>query len=309
MTAITASAVKELREKSGAGMMDCKKALNEANGDIEAAMDWLRTKGLAKAAKKSGRAAAEGLVGIATKGTSGVVVEVNAETDFVSRNDQFQNYVETVTELALEAGDSIETLTNATYPGASHSAGEELTKLIATIGENMNLRRVKRLQVSEGVVTKYLHNATTDSMGQIGVLVALESSADQGELTMLAKQIAMHVAAANPKSHTVDDLDPELVERERAIYKEQVIESGKPAEFADKIVEGRIRKFYEESVLCEQVFLIDDSKRTVTQVVEDKAKELGAEIKFTGFAQFRLGDGIEKKEDDFAAEVAAQLAK
>ena len=308
MTAITASAVKELREKSGAGMMDCKKALNENNGDIEAAMDWLRTKGLAKAAKKSGRAAAEGLVGIATNDTTGVVVEVNAETDFVSRNDKFQNYVKTVTDLALEHGESMDSLANATYPGADHSASEELTKLIATIGENMNLRRVQRLAVSNGVVTSYLHNAVTDSMGQIGVLVALESDADKGELTMLAKQIAMHVAAANPKSHTIDDLDPELVERERAIYKEQVLESGKPAEFADKIIEGRIRKFYEESVLCEQVFLIDDSKRTVSAVVADKAKELGTEIKFTGFAQFRLGDGIEKKEDDFAAEVAAQLA-
>lgn len=309
MTAITASAVKELREKSGAGMMDCKKALNETNGDLEAAMDWLRTKGLAKAAKKSGRAAAEGLVGIATKGTTGVVVEVNAETDFVSRNQQFQNYVKTVTDLALEQGDSLDSLSNAPYPGATHSVGEELTKLIATIGENMNLRRVKRLTVSQGVVTSYLHNAANDSMGQIGVLVAFESGADKSELTMLAKQIAMHVAAANPKSHTIEDLDPELVERERAIYREQVIESGKPAEFADKIVDGRMRKFYEESVLCEQVFLIDDTKRTVTQVIADKAKELGTEIKFTGFAQFRLGDGIEKKEDDFAAEVAAQLAK
>ena len=309
MTAITASAVKELREKSGAGMMDCKKALNENNGDIEAAMDWLRTKGLAKAAKKSGRAAAEGLVGIQTNGKVGVVVEVNAETDFVSRNDKFQNYVQAVTELALEHGDSIDTLANAAYPGTEHSAGEELTKLIATIGENMNLRRVKRLEVSNGVVTKYLHNATTDTMGQIGVLVALESAADEAELTNLAKQIAMHIAAANPKSLTTEELDPELVARERAIYKEQVIESGKPAEFADKIVDGRMRKFYEESVLCEQVFLIDDSKRKVADVVADKAKELGTEIKFTGFAQFRLGDGIEKKEDDFAAEVAAQLAQ
>ncbi len=308
MTAITASAVKELREKSGAGMMDCKKALNENNGNIEESMDWLRTKGLASAAKKSGRAAAEGLVGISTSGTTGVIVEVNAETDFVSRNDKFQNYVQTVTDLALEHGDNINSLESAPYPGADHTAKEELTKLISTIGEHMNLRRVKRLSVTKGVVTNYLHNATTATLGQIGVLVALESDADQGELTMLAKQIAMHIAAANPRSHTKEDLDPELVDRERAIYKEQVIESGKPAEFADKIVEGRLRKFYQESVLCEQVYMIDDSKRTVAQVVADKATELGTEINFTGYAQFRLGEGIQKKEEDFAAEVAAQLA-
>ena len=309
MTAITASAVKELREKSGAGMMDCKKALNETAGNLEEAMDWLRTKGLASAAKKSGRAAAEGLVGIASRGNTGVVVEVNSETDFVSRNDGFQSYVKTVTDLALEHGDSIETLGATAYPETGRSVSEELTHLISVIGEHMSLRRVQRLSVSKGAVTSYLHNATTANLGQIGVIVALESDADAGELTLLGKQIAMHIAAANPKAHTKEDLDPALVERERAIYKEQVIESGKPAEFADKIVDGRIRKFYEESVLCEQVYMIDDTKRTVAQVVADKAKELGAEIAFTGYAQFRLGEGIEKKEDDFAAEVAAQLAK
>lgn len=309
MTAITASAVKELRGKSGAGMMDCKKALNETAGNIEEAMDWLRTKGLASAAKKSGRAAAEGLVGIASNGTTGVVVEVNSETDFVSRNEGFQNYVNTVTDLALEHGDSIDTLGAAAYPGTGRTVSEELTHLISVIGEHMSLRRVKRMAVSKGAVTNYLHNATTANLGQIGVMVALESDADAGELTMLGKQIAMHIAAANPKSHTKEDLDPALVERERTIYKEQVLESGKPAEFADKIVEGRLRKFYEESVLCEQVYMIDDTKRTVAQVVADKAKELGTDINFTGYAQFRLGDGIEKKEDDFAAEVAAQLAK
>ncbi len=309
MTAITASAVKELREKSGAGMMDCKKALNENNGNMEEAIDWLRTKGLASAAKKSGRAAAEGLVGIVSKGTTGVVVEVNAETDFVSRNDGFQNYVQTVTDLALEHGESLETLGAAAYPETGRTVAEELTHLVSVIGENMNLSRVKRLSVSKGVVTTYLHNATTKTLGQIGVLVALESEADAGELTMLGKQIAMHIAAANPKSHTKEDLDPALVERERAIYKEQVIESGKPAEFADKIVEGRLRKFYEESVLCEQVYMIDDTKRTVAQVVADKAKELGSDINFAGYTQFRLGEGVEKKEEDFAAEVAAQLAK
>ncbi|MDP4840402.1 MAG: translation elongation factor Ts [Alphaproteobacteria bacterium] len=309
MTAITASAVKELRQKSGAGMMDCKKALNETNGNIEDAMDWLRTKGLASAAKKSGRAAAEGLVGIASNGTVGVVVEVNAETDFVSRNEGFQKYVQTVTDLALEQGESVETLGATDYPGTGRTVAEELTHLISVIGENMNLRRVKRFSVEKGIVTNYLHNATTDTLGQIGVLVALESDADATELTVLGKQIAMHIAAANPKSHTKEDLDPTLVERERAIYKEQVIASGKPAEFADKIVEGRLRKFYEESVLCEQIYMIDDTKRTVAQVVADKAKELGTDINFKGYAQFRLGEGIEKKEEDFAAEVAAQLAK
>lgn len=309
MTAITASAVKELREKSGAGMMDCKKALNENNGNIEEAIDWLRTKGLASAAKKSGRAAAEGLVGIASTGTTGVVVEINSETDFVSRNDGFQKYVQTVTDLAVEHGDSIETLGAAAYPDTGRTVAEELTHLVSVIGEHMSLRRVQRLSVSKGTVTSYLHNATTNTLGQIGVIVALESDGDAGELTMLGKQIAMHIAAANPKSHTKEDLDPALVERERAIFKEQAIASGKPAEFADKIVEGRLRKFFAESVLCEQAYMIDDTKRTVAQVVADKAKELGTDITFTGYAQFRLGDGIEKKEDDFAAEVAAQLAK
>jgi elongation factor Ts len=304
---ITASSVKELRERSGAGMMDCKKALSETNGDLEAAIDWLRKKGLAAAAKKSGRAAAEGLVGLKVSGAQGVAVEVNSETDFVARNENFQKFVDTVCTIALEKGSDLDSLKAAAYPGSGRSVEEELTHLISVIGENMNLRRVQQIAVNQGAIANYIHNATTDSLGRIGVLVALESAADQNELQSLGKQIAMHIAAANPQSCTVEDLDPEVIERERAIFKDQALASGKPAEFVDKMVEGRIRKFYEESVLIEQIFMIDDTKRKIKDVVADKAKELGTAITLTGFAQFRLGEGVQKKEEDFAAEVAAQL--
>jgi elongation factor Ts len=306
MTEVTASAVKELREKSGAGMLDCKKALVEAKGDIEEAIDWLRKKGLAAAAKKSGRAAAEGLVGIQTKGTTGVLLEVNAETDFVSRNETFQHFVQTATQVALSCKD-LESLKKAPYPSSSHTVQDQLTQMIATIGENMNLRRMKALSVSKGVIASYLHNATTPTLGQIGVLVALESEADTTLLNDLGKKIAMHIAAANPQATTTAELDPAVLERERNIFKEQALASGKPAEFADKMVEGRIRKFYEESILVEQIYMLDDTKRRVAQVVEDKAKECGSAINLKGFAQFRLGEGVEKKSEDFAAEVAAQL--
>ncbi len=309
MVAITASTVKQLREISGAGMMDCKKALAENDGNVDASVDWLRKKGLSAAAKKSGRAAAEGLVGVKSGGLSGVLLEVNAETDFVARNDSFQQFVQSLTEIALTKCDNIDDLCNTNYPGKEHTVATELTNLISVIGENMNIRRMQKLTVSKGYVASYLHNATTSTLGQIGVIIALESSADQKELSTLGKQIAMHIAASNPKSCTIADLDQKIVERERAIFKDQALASGKPAEFADKIVEGRLRKFYEESVLCEQVFLIDDSKRKVSEVVADKAKELGTDIQLKGFYQFRLGEGIDKKEDDFAKEVAAQLQK
>jgi elongation factor Ts len=306
MTDISPSLVKELREKTGAGMMDCKKALIETKGNLEAAIDWLRTKGLAAAAKKSGRIAAEGLIGVACFGPNGAVVEVNAETDFVGRNEHFQNFVREVTKLALTANDTVDALRKASYPGSNKTVEEEITHLVATIGENMNLRRVAHLSVSQGIVVPYIHNMTAPGLGRIGVLVALESEAPQDKLETLGKQIAMHVAAAQPIALNASAVDPSDVERERAIFKEQALASGKSAEFVDKMVEGRLRKFYEEVVLEEQVFVIDGKTR-IKDVVETSAKELGKSIKLTGFVRFGLGEGIEKAHTDFAAEVAAQL--
>lgn len=311
MSGITASAVKELRERTGAGMMDCKKALTEANGDMEAAVDWLRAKGLAAAAKKAGRTAAEGLVGLYVSGTEGAVVEVNAETDFVGRNEKFQAFVAKAAELSVSTQGDIEKLKTMPYPGVPHTVQEELTHLISVIGENMNLRRAKALKVTSGVVTKYIHNAIEAGrdLGRVGVLVALESTADASKLEPLGRQIAMHIAAAHPQANTVADLDPAVVDRERKIFEEQALASGKKPEFIEKMVEGRLRKFYEESVLQEQIFLIDDSKRKVSQVVSEAAKDLGVPIQLKGFAHFKLGDGIEVEEKDFAAEVAEQLGK
>lgn len=265
MTEISASAVKELRERTGAGMMDCKKALLETAGDMEAAVDWLRAKGLAAAAKKAGRTAAEGLVGAVAQGTVGAVVEINAETDFVSRNEKFQDYVKTVTTLALKANSDIDAFKGMTYPGTDRNIAEELTNLISVIGENMEVRRVKTLEVQQGVVTSYIHSAITPGLGRIGVLVALESTGDKQKLEVLGKQIAMHAAAANPQACTVADLEASVIERERKIFAEQARESGKKEEFIEKMIEGRLRKFYEESVLSEQVYLIDDTKRKVSQ--------------------------------------------
>lgn len=307
MSTISANDVRELRERTGAGMMDCKKALSETQGDMEAAIDWLRKKGLAAAAKKSGRAAAEGLVGAFASGTKGVLVEVNAETDFVARNEDFQRYVKTVTELALSKASDLETLQSAPYPASGRSVAEELTHLISIIGENLSLRRMAALEVSQGTVATYIHTATTPMMGRIGVIVALESAGDVSELQAVGKQIAMHVAASNPQACYIEDLSPETIAREEAIYVEQAKASGKPTEFIQKMVEGRVRKFYEAAVLIEQVYLIDDTKRTIKQVIEDLGKKLGTPVKLKGFAQFRLGEGVEKKTEDFAAEVAAQL--
>ena len=300
---ITASSVKELRERSGAGMMDCKKALSETNGDIEAAIDWLRKKGLAAAAKKSGRAAAEGLVGLKVSGMRGVAVEVNSETDFVARNENFQKFVDTVCTVAIENTHDLDSLKGAAYPGTGRNVEEELTHLISVIGENLNLRRMRQISVNQGVIAAYVHSATTPSLGRIGVLVALESAADQSELQALGKQIAMHIAAANPQACTIEELDPDAIERERAIFKEQALTTDQPADFVDKMV----RKFYEDSALIEQVFMIDNTKRKIKDVIADKAKELGTELTLKGFVQFRLGEGVQKKEEDFAAEVAAQL--
>jgi elongation factor Ts len=305
MAEITASLVKELREKTGAGMMDCKRALGETQGDIEGAVDWLRKKGLAAAAKKAGRIAAEGLVGVATSGTAGAVVEVNSETDFVARNEAFQNFVRQVADLTLANGE-IEAVKAAAFPGSTRNVAEELTHLVATIGENMNLRRVLRLQVAKGAVVSYVHNALAPGLGKIGVLVALESAGDAGKLAALGKQLAMHVAAANPQFLTIADVDAASLERERDVLREQAKASGKPDAIIDKMVEGRLRKYYEEVVLLEQIFVIDGETR-IAKVVEAAAKEAGAPIKIVAFARFALGEGIEKEQADFAAEVAAQL--
>lgn len=306
---ITAATVRELRDRTGAGMMDCKKALEENKGDLEAAIDWLRKKGLAAAAKKATRAAAEGLVGALTLGKRGALLEVNAETDFVSRNHKFQEYVTKVTEIVEKSSDDIEALKKAAYPQTGRTVSEELTELVSVIGENLNLRRAKVLEVTDGVVANYIHSAIATNLGRIGVLVALESPGDKDQLMALGRKIAMHIAAAHPQSNTVTDLDPALLERERRILTEQAKESGKPAEFLDKMIEGRIRKYYEEVVLQEQLFLIDDTKRKVSKVVEDTAKEIGAPITLKAFACFRIGEGIEVEEKDFAAEVAEQLKK
>lgn len=302
---VTAALVKDLRAATGAGMMDCKKALNETAGDMEAAIDWLRAKGLSAAAKKSSRVASEGLVGVATTSTAGAVVEVNSETDFVARNEDFQQFVSTLASLALEAED-MEGLAAMDFPGTGRSVAEELTNNIATIGENMSLRRMQKLQVNEGCVVSYIHNAAAAGLGRIGVLVALESAADATVLEVLGKQLAMHVAAAAPASLSADDLDPALVEKERQILIDQAIESGKPAEIAEKMVAGRMKKFLKEVVMLEQVFVVD-GETPVAAVIENAAKESGTAITMTGFARFNLGEGIEKEEKDFAAEVAAQL--
>jgi len=307
MAEVTASLVKELREKTGAGMMDCKRALGETAGDIEVAIDWLRKKGLAAAAKKAGRIAAEGLVGVATSDRAGAVVEVNSETDFVARNDVFQNLVRQVAERALADGD-IEKIKAAAFPGTGRSVAEELTHLVATIGENMNLRRARRLEVAKGVVVSYVHNALVAGLGKIGVLIALDSAGDAGKLAALGKQLAMHVAAANPQFLDVAAVDKASLDRERDILREQAKASGKPDAIIDKMVEGRLRKYYEEVVLLDQIFVVDGETR-IAKVVEATAKEAGAPIKIAGFVRFALGEGIEKEQADFAADVAAQLGR
>ena len=298
MAEITAALVKELREVSGAGMMDCKKALVENNGDMDASVDWLRKKGLAAAAKKSGRVAAEGLVGVIAEGKQGALVEVNCETDFVARNEQFQGFVAGVTKLALGSGD-VDVLKDQKLPGEGHSVAEKLTQLVATIGENMLLRRAAKVSVSDGVVVAYMHNSIASNLGKIGVLVGLESTGDKAKLAALGKQIAMHVAATNPQALTIDAVDPAALERERSVLAEQAKASGKPAEIIGKMVEGRLRKFYEEVVLLEQAFVMDPDSR-VKQVVEKTAKELGAPVAIVGYVRMALGEGIDKEQKDAA---------
>lgn len=304
MAQITAKLVKDLRDKTGAGMMDCKKALAETDGDLDQAVDWLRTKGLAAAAKKSDRVAAEGLVAVAVDGHKAAAVEVNSETDFVARNEQFQALVAGVAQVALAAGDDVEAIKAAAFPGTGKSVEESFTDAIATIGENMNLRRAASLSVDEGVVATYIHSAVADGMGKIVAMVALKSSADAAVLTALGKQLAMHVAATNPASLSVDDLDPALVERERQVQIEKARESGKPDEIIMKMIEGRMRKYYEEVVLTQQTFVIDGETK-VEKVIAAAAKDAGQPIILEAFARLEMGEGLEKKEDDFAAEVAA----
>ena len=299
MAEITAALVKDLREKTGAGMMDCKRALTEAGGDMEAAVDWLRTKGLAAAAKKSGRVAAEGLVGVVTTPGRAAMVEVNAETDFVARNDRFQVFVETAAQIALSVGEDLDAIKAAPYPGSGRTVADELTHLVATIGENMNLRRARVLSVGGGVVATYVHNTLRPGLGKIGVLVAIEGAGEMAALETLGRQVGMHIAASSPESVDIDGVDPAVVKREKAVLVEQARQSGRPDNIIEKMVEGRIRKFYEEVVLLEQVWVHDGESRV-------KAVLAKAGVKLVGFARFKLGEGIDKPEGpDFASEVAA----
>lgn len=301
MAGITAAMVKELRDATGAGMMDCKAALNETGGDMQAAVDWLRKKGLAKAAKKSGRTASEGLVAIAVDdagaGAKAVLVEVNSETDFVARNDIFQKMVAEIAGAALATDGTAEAVRAAEFPGAGKSIEDHIAEMVGQIGENMNLRRAGSVSVDEGVVASYVHGPVTDNAGKIGVIVGLKSSGDKDKLNALGKQIAMHVAAARPLAATVADLDPAIVDREKQVLADQARDSGKPEEIINKMVEGRLRKFYEESVLLEQVFVIDGENK-VAKVIENAANDVGAPVEFAGFARLELGEGVEKSDDD-----------
>jgi elongation factor Ts len=307
MAEVTATLVKQLRDQTGAGMMDCKSALIEAGGDLENATDWLRKKGLAAAAKKAGRLASEGLIGVKVEGGRGVVVEVNSETDFVARNQDFQKLVATVAELALEAHGDLDRLLETTVPDSGRTVADEITHSIAVIGENMSLRRSAAIEVGEGVVGAYVHSALALGLGKIGVLVGLQSAGDPEQVGALGKQLAMHIAAAKPVSVSVDRLDASQLERERAIYSEQARASGKPDSIVDKIVDGRMRKFYEEVVLLEQAFVIDPDLK-VKAAIERVAETVGSTITVTGFERFALGEGLATRTSNLAEEVSAQLA-
>jgi elongation factor Ts len=304
MAEITASLVKELRQKTGAGMMDCKKALTETGGEMDDAVDWLRKNGLAAAAKKAGRVAAEGLVGVSVDGAAGAIVEVNSETDFVARNEAFQSLVSSVAKVARSVSGDEAALKAADFPGEGRSVAEQVTKMVGTIGENLVLRRSSGLAVENGVIASYVHNAAAPGLGKIGVLVALSSEGDQATLAAFGKQVAMHVAATRPEAVDRDGVDASLLERERAVLADQARESGKPEEIIEKMVEGRLRKFYEEVVLTEQTFVIDNETK-VSDAIAAAAKDAGAPITIAGFVRFELGEGVEKEESDFAAEVAA----
>ncbi|UGX87517.1 translation elongation factor Ts [Phyllobacterium meliloti] len=305
---ISASQVKELREISGAGMMDCKAALTETNGDMEAAVDWLRAKGISKADKKAGRTAAEGLVGVATNGKKSVVVEVNSETDFVARNDAFQDIVRNVANVALGTDGVTATVAAATYPSTGKSVVDTIKDAVGTIGENLSFRRSAALSVNEGVVATYIHNGVSDGLGKLGVLVAIETSGNADAANAFGRQVAMHVAATNPLALTAAEVDPAAVEREKAVFTESARQSGKPENIIEKMVEGRLRKFYEEVVLLSQAFVINPDL-TVEAALKDAEKAIGARAKITAFVRFALGEGIEKEETDFAAEVAAAVKK
>mgnify|MGYP003993002287 FL=1 len=307
MAQITAALVKELRERTGAGMMDCKKALGENDGDMELAIDWLRNKGLAAAAKKAGRVASEGLVGLASGDGIGVLAEVNSETDFVAKNETFQEFVKAVANMAMDAEGDFDKAMATAFPGGEGTLADEAAKMVGTIGENIQVRRMTALKANPGVVATYMHNATAAGVGKIGVLVGLKSEGDKDQLMALGKQLSMHIAATNPQAATTAELDPAIVEKERTFLIEQAKESGKTQEIAEKMVEGRIRKFFSEVVLAEQTFVIDNETK-IAQVIENAAKEIGSPIELVGFARLELGEGIEKKEEDFAAEVAAVAA-
>ena len=292
MAEITARQVQELRQRTGAGMMDCKKALAEADGELESAVDWLRKKGLAAAAKKAGRVAAEGLIGVVARDGQGAAVEVNSETDFVARNEKFQGFVRTCGALALDVAGDLEALKKADYPGAGRNVEDELTQLIAVIGENLQLRRSAGLSVGQGVVASYIHSKVDEGLGKIGVLVALESAGDAASLQALGKQLAMHVAAASPQAVDIDDVDQSALDREREVLAEQARASGKPEEIVAKMVEGRLRKYYEEVCLLEQTFVIDNENK-VRKVLENASKDLGSEVKVASFVRFQVGEGVE----------------
>jgi len=306
MAEVTAALVKELREKTGAGMMDCKRALGESGGDIEAAVDWLRKKGLSAAAKKAGRVAAEGLIGVATRGPVGAVVEVNSETDFVARNQAFQSFVRTVSELALDGNGEIDALKESEFPGTGRTVLEEQTHLIATIGENIVLRRMRRLSTEAGGVFSYVHNLLGPGLGKIGVLVTLASSASAARLAELGKQLAMHIAAANPLYLDIASVPQAALDRERAVLREQAQASGKSDSVVERMVEGRLRKFYEEFVLLEQIFVVDQETK-ISKVIEQAGRTAGAPLRVESFVRFALGEGVERQPTDFAAEVAEQL--
>ncbi len=308
MAAISAGMVKELRDKTGAGMMDCKTALAESNGEMEAAIDWLRAKGLSKAAKKADRIAAEGLIGVASAAKIGALVEVNSETDFVARNAEFQNVVAQIAKLALKAGGDVEKLAAMEFPKKKISVADYLKELVGTIGENMSLRRTAALKVKDGVVATYVHNQATPGMGKMGVLVALESAGDKDKLNEIGRQVAMHVAATNPLALKDEDVDPETIERERAIFTEQAKESGKPEKVIKQMIEGRIKKFYQEVILLKQAFVINPDQ-TVEQAVKEAEKAVGAPIAIKAFVRYELGEGIKTDKCDFAAEVAAAAGK
>ena len=302
--ALSASTIKELREKSGAGMMDCKKALTETDGNMEEAIDWLRKQGLSAVAKKSGRVAAEGLIGVTINNNSGAMVEINSETDFVARNELFQNFVKTCSTLVLSSKNDIEALQKLPFPNTDRTVNQELANNIATIGENMNIRRVEFLEVSEGILVSYVHNNVADGLGRLGVLVALESKAKKNNLLETGKQVAMHIAATSPKSLNIEDLDPQIVEREREVLIDQAMASGKPKEIAEKMVQGRMNKFYQEVVLNEQVSVVDGETK-IKDLIKKLSSDINHDVKIKGFKILKLGDGIEISENNFAADVAA----